>query len=292
MWPALPYPDWKDTYATLHMWSQVVGKIALAAGPPLNHSWGIALQITPRGLTTRTLYHDSRSFTFELDFDDHRLVLRISDGTVRELALEPMSVADFYRRVMALLDETGLAMKIWTMPVEIEHPIRFTEDTVHHHYDRDAVTRFWTIVQSSARVMTTRQCDFLGKCSPVHFFWGSFDLAVTRFSGRKAPPREGPAFMRDAYSHEVISHGFWPGNDALPEPVFYTYAVPEPAGFKTAAIEPAGAYYHQQMGEFLLPYEAIRTAADPAEKLSRFLETTYEAGATLGGWDRPALERA
>jgi hypothetical protein len=290
-WPPLLYQAWKDTYATVHMWSQVIGKIALAAGPPLNHSWGSALQITARGLATRPLFHESRTFTFEFDFMAHRLMLEISDGTVRHLPLEPIAVADFYRHVMDLLAECGLATRIWTMPVEIDHPIRFTEDTIHHHYDREAIGRLWTVLQSCTRVMTRRECSFVGKCSPVHFFWGSFDLAVTRFSGRPAPPREGPAFMQEAYSHEVISHGFWPGNETLPEPVFYSYAVPEPAGFKAAAVEPVAAYYHQQMGEFLLPYEAVRTAADPAQTLSRFLETTYEAGATLGGWDRPALER-
>jgi hypothetical protein len=274
------------------MWSQVVGKIALATTPPLNHSWGIALQIGTRGLITRTLFHESRRFTLEFDFISHRLLLRIADGTERDLPLEPMTVADFYRRVLALLADVGIVVKIWSTPVEIANPVRFEQDTIHHHYDRDPVERLWTILQSCDRVLTNLRCSFVGKCSPVHFFWGSFDLAVTRFSGRTAPPREGPAFMREAYSHEVISHGFWPGNDAMPEPVFYGYAVPEPAGFKEAPVEPAQAYYHREMGEFLLPYESMRTSADPDLALTRFVDTTYAAGARLGGWDLQALQRA
>jgi hypothetical protein len=289
-WPQLPYADWKDTCNTVHMWSQVVGKIALATTPPLNHSWGIALQVGTRGLITRTLFHDSRRFTFEFDFVSHQLVLRTADGVLREIALEPMTVADFYRRVLAMLSDIGIRVRIWPLPVEIPDPIRFDQDTVHHQYERDPIERFWTILQSCDRVMTDARCSFVGKCSPVHFFWGAFDLAVTRFSGRPAPPREGPAFMREAYSREVISHGFWPGSAAMPEPVFYAYAVPEPAGFKEASVEPDGTYYHREMGEFLLPYEAVRTASDPDRALTRFIETTYDAGAHLGGWDRELLE--
>jgi Family of unknown function (DUF5996) len=290
-WPPLPYSEWKDTYATLHMWSQVVGKIALATTPPLNHSWGIALQLGTRGLITRTLFDGSRRFTLELDFIAHQLVLHTADGTERQLALEPMTVAEFYRRVLAMLADVGISVSIWPMPVEIPNPIRFDQDTIHRHYDRDPVERFWAILQACDGVLTDLRCSFVGKCSPVHFFWGSFDLAVTRFSGRIAPPREGPAFMREAYSHEVISHGFWPGNDMMPEPVFYAYGAPEPAGFKEAAIEPPGAYYYQEMGEFLLPYESVRNSPDPALAIRRFVETTYAAGARLGGWDRDALER-
>jgi len=290
-WPPLAYRDWKDTYATLHMWTQVVGKIALATTPPLNHSWGIALQLGPRGLTTRSLYRDSRRFTIEFDFVDHALVLRIADGSVRTLPLEPMTVAEFHRRVVALLADVGLSVRIWTMPVEIADPIGFDQDTVHGQYERQPVERLWTILQSCERVMTARRCDFVGKCSPVHFFWGAFDLAVTRFSGRLAPAREGPAFMREAYSHEVISHGFWPGNEQLPEPVFYAYSVPEPAGFKDAKVEPAAAYYFDALGEFLLPYEAVRTSDDPDRALGQFIDSTYEAGARLGEWERGTLER-
>jgi hypothetical protein len=219
------------------------------------------------------------------------LTVRVADGTVRSLPLEPMTVAEFYRRVMALLADLGLDVRIWSMPVEIPNPIPFEQDTVHASYARDPVERLWTILQSCDRVMTGRRCSFVGKCSPVHFFWGSFDLAVTRFSGRPAPPREGPAFMTEAYSHEVISHGFWPGNEQLPEPVFYAYGAPEPEGFKEAAVAPAAAYYHREMSEFVLPYEAMRTSADPDHALSQFIDSTYEAGATLGKWDRRVLER-
>ena len=290
-WPSLRYADWKDTYATLHMWTQVVGKIALKTTPPLNHSWGIALQIGPRGLITRSLYHDTRRFTLEFDFIEHQLILRIADGTVRNLPLEPMTVADFYRRVMAVLADLGLEVRIWPTPVEIPNPIRFEQDTIHHSYEREPVERLWAILQSCDRVMTSRRCSFVGKCSPVHFFWGSFDLAVTRFSGRLAPPREGPAFMQEAYSHEVISHGFWPGNEQLPEPVFYAYAVPEPEGFKEAQVAPAAAAYSREMSEFLLTYESVRTSDDPDSALGQFIDSTYEAGARLGKWDREALEK-
>jgi hypothetical protein len=291
VWPELPYEAWKDTYATLHMWTQIAGKVALALTPPLNHSWGIAMLLTPRGLTTRPLAHGTRSFTIEFDFLDHQLVIATTDGDRRLLKLEPRSVAGFYREVLSTLQGMSLPVKIWPVPVEIPDPIPFDQDTVHHSYDSEFATRFWRILVQVERVFTGSRCSFIGKCSPVHFFWGSFDLAVTRFSGRVAPPREGPAFMRDAYSHEVISHGFWPGNAAFPEAAFYSYAVPEPAGLKEAKIEPAAAYYHREMGEFLLPYEAVRTAADPAAAIESFVETTYDRAATLGGWDRAALER-
>jgi hypothetical protein len=290
-WPALPYEAWKDTYATLHMWTQVVGKVALAQAPPLNHSWSTALQITPRGLSTRALPHGTRSFVIEFDFIDHRLLIRASDATERTLALTPRSVADFYREVMTLLRDMALPVKIWPMPVEIPSPIRFEEDTVHHSYDPLYANRFWRILVQVDRVLTAARCSFVGKCSPIHFFWGAFDLAVTRFSGRPAPPREGPAFMREAYSHEVISHGFWPGGGSVLEPVFYAYAVPEPEGFKKATVEPASAFYHTELGEFLLPYESVRTSHDPDDALQRFVGSTYSQAATLAHWDRLALER-
>jgi hypothetical protein len=290
-WPALPYDAWKDTYATLHMWTQIVGKVALAQSPPVNHSWATALQITPRGLSTRALPHGNRSFTMEFDFIDHRLLIRASDPAERTLPLTPRTVADFYRDVMAMLRDMALPVKIWPMPVEIPSPIRFDQDTVHHSYDPQYANTFWRILAQIDRVLTATRCSFVGKCSPVHFFWGSFDLAVTRFSGRLAPPREGPAFMRDAYSHEVISHGFWPGGGPVLEPVFYAYAVPEPAGFKQAAVEPASAFYHSELGEFLLPYQSVRTSSNPDDTLRRFVESTYTQGATLAHWDRIALER-
>ncbi len=290
-WPALPYESWKDTYATLHMWTQIVGKVALATAPPLNHSWGVALRVTARGLSTAMLPFDGRSFSIAFDFVEHRLIVQTSDGDLRTMALEPQSVAAFYAAVMAMLRDMGLPVKIWPMPVEIPSPVRFDEDVAHHAYDPGAANRFWRIVVSVERVFSAARCPFVGKCSPVHFFWGSFDLAVTRFSGRAAPPRDGPAFMQDAYSHEVISHGFWPGSAPVLEPAFYAYAVPEPAGLKTARVGPAGAYYHQALGEFVLPYEAVRTARSPEAAITEFVDTTYDAAATLARWDRAALER-
>jgi hypothetical protein len=291
VWPALAYDAWKDTYATLHMWTQVAGKIALARMPPLNHSWSIAMQITPRGITTRTLPYGDRTFTLQFDFIDHQFEIRASDGETRTVPLVPQTVADFYRQVMAALDAMKLPVKIWTLPSEVPSPIRFEADTVHRAYDPVYANRWWRVASQAARVFTESQCSFVGKCSPVHFFWGGFDLAVTRFSGRPAPPREGPAFMREAYSHEVISHGFWPGGGPVLEPVFYGYAVPEPAGLKDARVEPAATYYHRELGEFILPYEAVRAAASPDEALLAFINSTYDRAATLGGWDRTALER-
>ena len=291
VWPPLPNDAWKDTYATLHMWSQVVGKVALVQAPPINHSWGISLEVTPRGLTTKTLPHGDRSFTIAFDFIDHQLVIQTADGDRRSLPLEPRSVAEFYRTVMATLTEMRLPVRVWPVPVEIPDPIPFEQDTVHHSYDPEAATRFWRILLQVHRVFTESRVDFVGKSSPSHFFWGSFDLAVTRFSGRTAPPRDGPAFMREAYSHEVISHGFWPGSGPVLEPAFYAYAVPEPDGLKTARVRPAAAFYHTEMSEFILPYEAVRTAASPAAEIAAFIESTYDQAATLAHWDRAALER-
>jgi hypothetical protein len=290
-WPDLPYHAWKDTYATLHMWMQVVGKVAVATAPHLNHCWGSAFRVTARGLSTNLLTSGTRRFSISFDFVDHLLIVETVDGERRTLPLTPMPVADFYRDVMATLQTMQLPVTIWPMPVEVPSPIRFNLDTGHASYDRQQAHALWAILVEVERVFTQSRCGFVGKVSPTHFFWGSCDLAVTRFSGRTAPPREGPAFMRDAYSHEVISHGFWPGNDALPEPVFYAYAVPEPAGLKDAAISPAAAYYHRELGEFILPYAAVRAAADPAAMLTEFIESTYQQAATLAHWDRAALER-
>ena len=291
LWPALPYDAWKETYATLHMWTQIVGKVALALAPALNHGWGIALHMTPRGLTTRMLPHGTRSFAMEFDFIDHQLVIRTTDGDRRTLRLEPRSVADFYRDVMATLQAMSLPVKIWPVPVEIPDPIPFEKDTQHHSYDPAFANRFWRILVQIERVFSATRCRFIGKASPVHFFWGGFDLAVTRFSGRTAPPREGPAFMREAYSHEVISHGFWPGSGPVLEPAFYAYAVPEPAGLKEAHVEPRAAFYHREFGEFILPYEAVRTASRPDDAIEAFVDSTYDRAATLANWDRAALER-
>ena len=280
----------KDTYATLHMWSQIVGKIALARAAPINHSWGVAFDVTPRGLTTRTLPHGDRSFRVAFDFIDHQLVIETSDSNRQALPLAPRTVADFYREVMATLRDMALPVTIWPMPVEVPNPIRFNEDTVHRSYDPSFANRFWRILLKIQEALTASGSGFVGKSSPVHFFWGSFDLAVTRFSGRLAPPREGPAFMRDAYSHEVISHGFWPGSAPVLEPAFYTYAVPEPPGFKGASVQPDGAYYHRELGEFILPYEAVRTSAAPELAIMEFVDSTYARAATLANWDRAALE--
>jgi len=291
IWPELPYAAWKDTYATLHMWSQVVGKIALAQAPPLNHSWGVALRVTSRGLTTPPLPHGHRTFTMTFDFIDHHLAIEVSDGSRRILPLEPRSVADFYRLVMTTLQEMQLPVTIWPVPVEIPEPIPFADDTGHHSYEPELANRFWRILAQVERVFGGCRATFVGKSSPVHFFWGSFDLAVTRFSGRPAPPREGPAFMREAYSHEVISHGFWPGSGPVLEPSFYAYAVPEPDGLKTAPVKPAQAYYHSEMGEFILPYEAVRRAPSPDAAIVAFVDSTYQQAATLARWD-PSLLRA
>ena len=290
-WPALPYLEWQDTYATLHMWMQVVGKIALALSPPLNHSWAIALHLTPRGITTRRLSHGDRSFTMEFDFIDHQLVIRTSDGTERTVRLAPRTVADFYREVMSVLDEMRLGVVIWPVPVEIPSPIRFDRDTVHQSYNPVFANRCWRILAQVEAVLTRSRCEFVGKASPAHFFWGSFDLALTRFSGRPAPPREGPAFMREAYSHEVISHGFWPGGGPVLEPVFYAYAAPEPPGLKHATVRPDATYYHPELNEFILPYESVRTAESPEAAILAFVESTYEQAADLAKWDRQALER-
>jgi len=299
LWPPLPYDGWNDTYATLHMWMQVVGKVALAQSPPINQSWGIAFQVTSRGLSTRTLPYGARSFAVEFDFVDHALVFRVSDGTTRSLPLKPRTVAAFYDDVMTTLRHLSLPVTIWTVPAEVPSPIRFEADTVHTSYDAEAANRFWRILVQVERVLTGTRCAFIGKASPVHFFWGGMDLAVTRFSGRPAPPREGPAFMREAYSQEVISHGFWPGTAStgsgqgasFAEPAFYAYAVPEPSGLKEAPVEPADAFYHRELGEFILPYESVRRAADPDAAIRSFVNSTYEQAATLARWDRAALER-
>jgi hypothetical protein len=297
-WPELP-TAWTDTYATLHMWTQIVGKIALAQSTPLNHSWGVALQLTSQGLITRPLPHGHRTFTIQFDFLDHQLHVVAADGERRSLPLRPRTVAAFYRQVMETLEEMRLPVRIWPVPVEIPSPIRFTDDTVHASYDRDHVSTLWQILVNCERIFTGARGRFLGKASPVHFFWGSFDLAVTRFSGRPAPPREGPAFMREAYSHEVISHGFWPGSGPgtafgpgpVDEPCFYAYAVPEPPGFKTSDVHPSGVFYHAELGEFVLPYRAVQSADNPDAALMAFVESTYSQAADLARWDRLSLER-
>jgi hypothetical protein len=290
-WPALPYADWHDTYETLHLWSQVVGKVALALAPPLNHCWGVALHVTARGLSTGMLPHGSRSFVLAFDFINHALAITCTDGQTRHLPLQPRSVAEFYRALMDALRDMGLAVSIWPVAVEMPAPVRLDEDTRHCTYDAAWAQRFWRILVQVDRVFTAWRCAYVGKSSPVNFFWGSFDLAVTRFSGRRAPPRQGPAFERDAYSHEVISHGFWPGSAPLLEPAFYAYAVPPPAGLAAAPVQPSGAYFHPQLAEFILPYAAMREAASPEGALRAFLQSTWQQAAELGGWPLVELER-
>jgi hypothetical protein len=290
-WPALSYDAWKDTYATLHMWSQVLGKVAVALAPPINHSWAISMRLTARGLSTQNLPYGARSFTMEFDFIEHQLIIRTTDGDQRSLPLMPRSVADFYREVMATLSAMALPVKIWSMPVEIPAPIRFEDDTVHHSYDPVFANRFWRILTQVERVFTECRCQFIGKASPVQFFWGSFDLAVSRFSGKPAPARDGPGWMQEAYSHEVISHGFWPGSGPILEPAFYAYCVPEPNGLKGAHVKPTEAFYHTELNEFILTYDAARKAASPDAAIHAFVDSTYQQAATLAHWDRAALER-
>ncbi len=290
--PELPLAEWQDTLATLHMWSQVVGKIALETTPLVNHFWNATLRVTPRGLTTLPLKGGDSTFAMEFDFVAHELVIRCENGDVRRVKLEPRTVADFYDAVMRALGELHIDVKIWTMPVELEDPIRFTEDTVHASYDREYVERFHKILAWSTGVLEEFRSRFIGKSSPVHFFWGSFDLAVTRFNGEIAPPREGADYItREAYSHACISHGFWCGGGPMTEPAFYGYAAPEPDGMKTADVLPEQAYYHRDLNEFILTYEGVRRSADPRKTLLDFLESTYSVAADLGGWDRTALER-
>lgn len=291
-WPELPLELWRDTYATLHMWTQIVGKICLALTPRVNHFWNVTLLVTSRGLTTPALPYGERTFNMTFDFVEHQLVVRCSDGAAHSIPLSARPVAEFYRDTMRMLHELGIDVKIWTLPVEVPDPIRFELDTVHASYDPLYAQRFWQILLQVSRVMQGFRAGFIGKCSPVHFFWGSFDLAVTRFSGRPAPERPGAdAITREAYSHEVISHGFWPGSGAVQYAAFYAYAAPEPAGFKDARALPADAFYSPEISEFILPYDKVRSQPDPAKTLESFLRSTYDAGARLAQWDRGGLER-
>jgi hypothetical protein len=278
------------------MWTQVVGKIRLAKAPFVNHWWNVTLYVTPRGLTTATVPYGSDAFRIDFDFVDHRLEIVTSRGAAFSTPLGPRSVADFYRAVMEGLDGLGMPVRIWTMPQEVEGAIPFDSDETHAAYDPDAAHRVWRILVQCDRVMGEFRSRFLGKASPVHFYWGAFDMAVTRFSGRTAPPHPGAPFLatwvaRESYSHECSSCGFWPGGGPVPEPVFYSYAYPEPAGFRDRPVAPAEAYYSNDLFEYLLPYEAVRNADDPDATLLSFFQTTYEAGAEPGGWDRAALER-
>jgi hypothetical protein len=296
-WPSLPYALWRESCATLHMWTQIVGKIRLAHAAPVNHWWHVPLYVSCHGLATSPIPYRGRRFAIAFDFIAHRLTIVTSEGKEDGFALAPATVAEFYRELMGRLDALGLATRIWTMPVEVPDPIPFEADDVHASYDRDQVERFWRILAQADRVMTAFRGRFLGKASPVHFFWGSFDLAVTRFSGRLAPrhpgaPNVSDRVTREAYSHEVSSCGFWPGGPGLEQPVFYSYAYPAPSGFSGWPIRPEGAFYSPGFGEFILPYDVVRAAPAPDETLLEFLESSYAGAASLARWDRAALEKS
>lgn len=296
--PSLPLAEWQETYTTLHLWAQIVGKIRLALMPPINHWWQSTLYVTPRGLTTGTIPCHTRTLEIRFDFIDHQLQIETSDGASRRIPLAPRSVADFYQAVMASLKEINIEVSIWAMPQEMIDPIRFDQDQVHAAYDSTYAQRFWRILVQADRMLTIFRSRFIGKSSPVHFFWGSFDLAVTRFSGRSAPHHPGGVpgmadwVTREAYSHEVSSCGFWPGGGSVAEPVFYAYAYPAPEGYRACPVKPREAFYSSELQEFILPYEVVRQAGDPDAVVLAFLQSTYEAAANLGHWDRMALERA
>lgn len=297
-WPSLDFAAWQDTYATLHMWTQIVGKIRCVQTPFVNHSWHVTLYLTARGLTTSPVPYGARTFQIDFDFIDHRLLILTSDGTVKAIALRPCSVADFYQELFSSLRQLGLTVTIHTTPNEVVDAIPFDRDQVHASYDAEYANRFWRALLQADRVFKQFRAGFIGKCSPVHFFWGSFDLAVTRFSRRTAPKHPGgvpncPDWVtREAYSHELSSCGFWPGGGSLPYPVFYAYAYPEPAGFSAASVRPGSAIYDSSFHEFILPYDEVRQAPSPDAMLLEFLQSSYEAAANLGKWDRYALERA
>ena len=291
-WPALPLSSWKDTCATLHMWTQIVGKVRLALTPLVNHYWNVPLYVSARGLTTSAIPYGSGSFELTFDFINHELMLQTSDGNIRMLPLAPRTVADFYREVMSMLRSAGIEVHIWKTPVEISNPIPFDQDTVHASYDAEHAHTFWRILTTVDHIFNEFRSRFLGKSSPVHFFWGSFDLAVTRFSGRPAPPRpNADVITREAYSHEVSSVGFWPGSGNIDGPAFYSYAAPEPQGFREARVQPEAAHYDTQLSEFILMYDDVRKLPSPSAALLDFCQSTYVAAATLGKWDRAALER-
>ena len=298
-WPSLVYDEWKDTLATLHLWLQIAGKVRLRQGPHLNHYWEATFYVTPRGLTSSPIpYRDLRTFAIDFDFIDHRLDVRDCDGGLESFALTAMSVADFYAKLMAALRHLGIDVTIYKKPNEVVEAIPFDEDEKHASYDAAYVHRFWRVLLQADRLFKIFRARFNGKASPVHFFWGAPDLAVSRFSGRKAPPHPGgfpnmpDAVTRDAYSHEVSSAGFWPGSGAIDYPAFYSYAYPEPAGFRSTRVKPDAAFFSEALGEFILPYEAVRLSPNPDQALLDFLQSTYEAAATLGHWERAALERA
>ena len=294
-WPVLSISDWKDTCSTVHMWTQIVGKIRTTQMPWVNHSWHVTLYVTPRGLTTLAMPYGDQTFQIDFDFVDHRLLIDKSDGESRQIDLVPMTVADFYSRVMQALSDLGISVSIHGKPNEVDPSIPFQEDVEHQSYDGEGIGRFHQALVLTDKVMTKFRAGFRGKCSPVHFFWGSFDLAVTRFSGRPAPPHPGgfpnmPDWItREAYSHEVSSCGFWPGGGDQ-EAIFYSYSYPTPEGFADCAVKPEAALYSKDLGEFVLPYEAIRKSSSPESDLLNFFQSTYDAAAEKGAWDREALD--
>ena len=297
-WPALPFAEWKETAGTLHMWTQIVGKIRMVQMPWVNHSWHVTLYVSSRGLTTSPIPHGNRTFAIEFDFIDHSLVIDTCDGDRRTLPLKQQTTAEFYAAVMTALEELNLAVEINPVPNEVDPAIPFAEDREHASYDSEAAHRFWKALIQVDRLFGEFRARFTGKASPSHFFWGSFDLAVTRFSGRTAPRHPGgfpnmpDAVTREAYSHEVSSVGFWPGGETMPQAIFYSYAYPTPDGFADATVLPDATSWSADLGEFVLPYDAVRTADDPDATLLAFMQSTYEAAAKAGKWDRDALERA
>jgi hypothetical protein len=293
LWPELPLASWSDTAATLHMWTQIVGKVRMALAPPVNHWWHVPLYVSACGLRTSTIPYGARGFEMEFDFLEDRLSIRDDTGAAAVVKLYARSVADFYAEFMAALKSLGIDVKIWPMPVEVPNPIPFPDDTVHASYDAEAVRRFHRILLSIVPIFEGFRGGFLGKNSPVHFFWGSFDLAVTRFSGRRAPERDGAdPITREAYSHECSSAGFWPGGGAVADAAFYAYTAPAPEGYATYAVRSPAAFYQKELGEYVLMYDEVRRAASPEQAIREFLQSTYEAGANLAHWDRAALERS
>ena len=292
-WPALPLAEWKDTYATLHMWTQIVGKIRLALSPPINHFWGTTFYVTARGLTTSPMPYAKGTVEINFDFINHALEIVTSLGETRSFRLVPRTVAEFYFELMSALHSLGIDAKVWTMPVEVPRPVRFDLDEAHSSYDSEYAHRFWQILVSVSPVLWEFRSRFIGKASPVHFFWGSFDLAASRFSGRRAPERPAADFItREAYSHEVISHGFWPGDgEVVKDAAFYAYSAPEPEGFRDQRVMPSKAFYSGEKNEFFLMYDDVRLSHSPEQALLEFCQSTYEAGANLGNWDRASLER-
>lgn len=292
VWPRLMLPEWQDTLDTLHMWMQIVGKTRLALAPAENHWWHVVLYVSARGLNTSAIPYGTRSFDVEFDFIDHRLVARTSGGATRSIALRPQAVADFYREYIDMLETLGINVKIWPVPVEVATAIPFVEDRRHASYDADQVRRFFHMLLHANRILARFKGRFLGKTSPVHFFWGAVDLALTRFSGRRAPEaKNADRMMREAMSHEEMSFGFWPGSGTVAEPAFYAYMRPEPSSLATTSVRPVAASYNGELADFILPYEAVRSLSSPDGVVLDFFQSVYDAGADQGGWDRATLDR-